>query len=300
MSSLLDKQMNKLIQLLNSEQTIVLDGAMGTMLMASGLVQGGAPEDWNVSHPERIRALHRAYIAAGSRVILTNSFGGTRLRLKLHGLQDRAEELNRAAAEIAHAEADAAPHPVAVAGSMGPSGELLAPLGTLTYEEAREAFAEQARGLAAGGVDVFWVETMSDIDEVRAAVEGARLASDLPVVATMSFDTHGRTMMGVTPQKAAEALNGLNLLALGANCGNNLADTEAAVQAMHQAFPEAVIVAKANAGIPYFENGQLVYDGTPEVMAGYALRVREAGARLIGACCGSTAAHVQAIATALK
>jgi 5-methyltetrahydrofolate--homocysteine methyltransferase len=218
----------------------------------------------------------------------------------LHGLQDRAEELNRAAAEVARAEADAAPHPVVVAGSMGPSGELLDPLGTLTFEEAREAFAEQARGLAAGGVDVFWVETMSDIDEVRAAVAGARLASDLPIVATMSFDTHGRTMMGVTPQKAAEALSELDLLAIGANCGNNLADTEAAVQAMHQAFPQAIIVAKANAGIPYFENSQLVYDGTPEVMAGYALRAREAGARLIGACCGSTAAHIQAMVTALS
>ena len=292
--------MNKLAELLNSEQTIVLDGAMGTMLMASGLEQGGAPEEWNVSHPERIRAVHRAYIAAGSRLILTNSFGGTRLRLMLHGLQDRAEELNRAAAEVARAEANAAPHPVVVAGSMGPSGELLDPLGTLTFEEAREAFAEQARGLAAGGVDVFWVETMSDIDEVRAAVAGARLASDLPIVATMSFDTHGRTMMGVTPQKAAEALSELDLLAIGANCGNNLADTEAAVQTMHQAFPKAVIVAKANAGIPYFENSQLVYDGTPEVMAGYALRAREAGARLIGACCGSTAAHIQAMATALS
>jgi methionine synthase I (cobalamin-dependent) len=287
--------MNKLVELLNSEQTILLDGAMGTMLMASGLEQGGAPEAWNVSHPERIRAVHRAYVAAGSRVLLTNSFGGTRLRLRLHGLQDRAEELNRA-----RAEADTAPDPVAVAGSMGPSGELLAPLGSLTFEEARDAFAEQARGLAAGGADVFWVETMSDIDEVRAAVAGARLAGDLPIVATMSFDTHGRTMMGVTPQKAAEALSELGLLAMGANCGNNLADTIAAVQAMHQAFPEAVIVAKANAGIPYFENGQLVYDGTPEVMARYALQARDAGARLIGACCGSTAAHVRAMATALS
>lgn len=292
--------MNKLVELLHSEQTILLDGAMGTMLMDSGLVQGGAPEEWNVCHPERIRAIHRAYIAAGSRVILTNSFGGTRLRLMLHDLQDRAEELNQAAAELARTEADDAPYPVVVAGSMGPSGELLDPLGTLTFEEAREAFAEQARGLAAGGVDVFWVETMSDIDEVRAAVAGARSASDLPIVATMSFDTHGRTMMGVTPQKAAEALDELDLLAMGANCGNNLADTLAAVQAMHQAFPEAVIVAKANAGIPHFENGQLVYDGTPEVMARYALQARDAGARLIGACCGSTAAHVQAMATALS
>lgn len=290
--------MNKLIELLNSEDTIVLDGAMGTMLMAAGQ-EKGAPEEWNVSHPDQIRAVHRRYIEAGSRLILTNSFGGTRIRLKRHGLEERAMELNRAAAELARAEADAAPHLVVVAGSMGPTGELMSPLGTMTFEEARSAFAEQAQGLAEGGVDVLWVETMSDINEVKAAMEGARSASDLPIVATMSFDTRGRTMMGVSPQKAAEALNGLDLLAMGANCGNNLADTEAAVQAMHQAYPEAIIVAKANAGIPHIEDGELIYDGTPEVMADYALRARDAGARLIGACCGSTTAHIEAIAAAL-
>lgn len=271
---------------------------MGTMLMAAGQ-EKGAPEEWNVSHPDQIRAVHRRYIEAGSRLILTNSFGGTRIRLKRHGLEERAMELNRAAAELARAEADAAPHLVVVAGSMGPTGELMSPLGTMTFEEARSAFAEQAQGLAEGGVDVLWVETMSDINEVKAAMEGARSASDLPIVATMSFDTRGRTMMGVSPQKAAEALNGLDLLAMGANCGNNLADTEAAVQAMHQAYPEAIIVAKANAGIPHIEDGELIYDGTPEVMADYALRARDAGARLIGACCGSTTAHIEAIAAAL-
>jgi 5-methyltetrahydrofolate--homocysteine methyltransferase len=291
--------MNQFVEYFNSAETVVLDGAMGTMLMAAGL-SGGAPEEWNVSHPDQIRAVHRDYITAGSRLILTNSFGGTRFRLQGHGLGDRVVELNRAAAEVARAEADAALYPVFVAGSMGPTGELMVPFGSLTYEGAREAFAEQARGLAAGGVDVLWVETMSDLNEVKAAVEGARSVSDLPIVATMSFDTNGRTMMGTTPQQAAEVLGQLDLLAMGANCGANLADTEAAVQAMHEAYPQMTIVAKANAGIPRMEGDELIYDGTPEVMGAYARRARAAGARLIGACCGSSAAHIQAIDEALS
>ena len=188
--------MNPLEKLLESDQPILLDGAMGTMLMAAGLEQGDPPEEWNVTHPDRIRAVHRGYIQAGSRVILTNSFGGTRFRLEMHNLQDRALELNRAAAQVARAEADTAPQPVVVAGSMGPTGQLFEPMGTMTFEEAKLAFAEQARGLAEGGVDVFWVETMSDLNEVKAAVEGVRSVSDLPIVTTMSFDTHGRTKIG--------------------------------------------------------------------------------------------------------
>ncbi|MDX1688394.1 MAG: betaine--homocysteine S-methyltransferase [Candidatus Promineifilaceae bacterium] len=291
--------MNVFLDLLQSEEYLMLDGAMGTLLMAAGLVQGAPPEKWNVVHPDRIRGVHDAYIEAGSRVILTNTFGGTRYRLKLHDLQDRVVELNRAAAETARAAADAAGHPVAVAGSMGPMGELMAPMGAASFEDAKAAFAEQATGLVAGGVDVLWVETMSDVQEVQAAVAGARSVSDLPVVATMSFDTHGRTMMGVTPAEAAKALCRLEVAAMGANCGNNLPDTEAAVSAMYQAAPDRPIVAKANAGIPHWEGDELVYDGTPEVMAGYARRVRQYGARLIGSCCGSGPEHVRAMAEAL-
>jgi methionine synthase I (cobalamin-dependent) len=207
--------------------------------------------------------------------------------------------VNEAAARLARAEADAAPHTVVVAGSMGPTGQLLEPLGAMTYEQAVDAFAEQAGGLAAGGADLIWVETMSDLEEVRAALEGAHRACDLPVVATMSFDTHGRTMMGVTPEKALHTLRQFDLVALGANCGANLPDTEAAIAAMHAAAPNVVLVAKANAGIPHWESDRLVYDGTPEVMAGYARRVRGLGARLIGTCCGSTAEHIRAISEAL-
>ena len=292
--------MNKLQQLIASGEPILLDGAMGTMLMDAGLEQGYAPEAWNVEHPERVRAVHRAYIQAGSNVVLTNSFGGTRFRLKLHNFQDRVMEFNRAAAQNARAEADAAGHPVIVAGSMGPTGELLEPMGTMTYEEAKAAFAEQAGALAEGGVDVLWIETMSDLNEVKAAIEGAQSVSDLPLVATMTFDTHGHTMMGVKPEQAVEFLKAYDLTAIGANCGNGPGEIEAVVTAMRTVAPDIPLIAKSNAGIPHWEGSELRYDGTPEVMAEYAARVRELGANLIGGCCGNTPAHIQAMAEALQ
>jgi len=291
---------NKIEALLASENTLLLDGAMGTMLMAAGLESGDSPEEWNVLYPERVRAVHRAYIQAGSRLVLTNSFGGNRIRLKRHDLQGRAAELNRAAAANARAEAEAAPHTVLAAGSMGPTGELLKPLGPLTYEEAVAAFAEQAAALAEGGVDLLWVETMSDLNEVKAAVEGARASSSLPLAATLSFDTRGRTMMGTTPAKAAEALGTLDLLLIGANCGTGPDEMETVIDAMHQANPGALLIAKANAGLPQLVGGQVVYDGSPERMALYAQRMRELGARLVGACCGSTPEHIRAMSEALK
>lgn len=292
--------MNKLEQLLTTTDTVVLDGAMGTMLFAAGLVAGASPEEWNVAHPDRIRAVHRAYIASGSRIILTNSFGGTRYRLKLHHMEDRVVAFNRAAARNARAEADATPHTVLVAGSIGPTGELLVPMGNMEFADAQAAFAEQARGLVDGGVDLLWIETMSDLEEVRAAVDGVRSITDLPVCATMSFDTNGRTMMGVTPAQAVRTMAAWGLAAVGANCGNGIDEIEDVIAAMHRAAPEMRLIAKANAGIPQWRNNELLYDATPPVMGHYAQRVRALGASFIGGCCGNGPSHITAIAEALR
>lgn len=291
--------MNRLQELLASHAYLLADGAMGTMLMSLGLGQGHAPERWNISHPDKVQSVHQLYVEAGSHIILTNSFGGTRFRLKLHGLQDQVPALNRTAAEVARTVANGASRPVVVGGSMGPSGELFEPMGTLTFDLARDAFAEQAAALAEGGVDVLWIETMSDLQEVQAAVAGVRSVTDLPIVTTMTFDTHGRTMMGVTPVQALEAMEELDPIALGGNCGNGPAEIEGVIAAMHAADPEATLVAKSNAGIPEYVEGVLTYSGTPEVMARHAVLARNLGARIIGACCGSTAAHVRAMAEAL-
>jgi 5-methyltetrahydrofolate--homocysteine methyltransferase len=291
--------MDKLKKLLSTESHVLLDGAMGTVLMDMGMEAGAPPEEWNLLRPEAITEVHMAYIRAGSQIILTNSFGGTRFRLMLHGLDDRVVELNRAAAVNARIAADSADRTVIVGGSMGPTGELLTPLGDMRYEEAVEAFAEQATGLVQGGVDLLWIETMSDVNEVKAAVEGARSVGDTPIVATMTFDTNGHTMMGVSPESALEALNGLELLAIGGNCGNGPTEIEQVIRAMRRVCPDLLFVAKSNAGLPHWVDEELRYDGTPEVMAEYALTVRDLGARLIGACCGSSPAHVEAMAAKL-
>ncbi len=292
--------MTSLETLLEPGTVVLADGAMGTMLMQAGLEYGGSPEAWNLKYPDRVRAIHREYIGAGAQIILTNSFGGSPFRLRRHGLHERTIEVNRIAAELARAEADAAPHPVVVAGSMGPSGELFEPLGELTFDEAREGFARQARGLAEGGVDVLWIETMSDLQEVQAVVEGVRSVTSLPLVITMTFDMRGHTMMGVTPTAALEALKANGPLALGGNCGNGPGEIEGVIEAMHTADPSAVLVAKSNAGLPRVVGADVVYDGTPEVMARHARRVRELGARIIGGCCGTTPAHLRAMAEALR
>ena len=282
-----------------SRKPILLDGAMGTMLMAAGLESGDPPEEWNTLHPDRVRAVHRAYIEAGSQIFLTNSFGGSAFRLAMHHLDDRVIELNAAAAKLGQAEADAAGHPVLVAGSIGPTGQLFEPLGTLTFEGAVSAFKEQAVGLAEGGVDLFWIETMSDINEVKAAVAGIREVSKIPVTATLSFDTHGHTMMGVSPAQAVQELGKLGLTAMGANCGTGSDELMEAIQAMRAENPDVTLIAKANAGIPQVMGSEVVYNGSPEVMAAYARKVFNIGAQLIGGCCGNTPAHVQAMANAL-
>lgn len=283
---------NVLSELIAERGVLLADGATGTQLMAAGLEAGDAPERLNLDRPEVVHGLHQSYVNAGCDVVLTNTFGGSRYRLQLHKLDDRVVELNRMAAEHARHVVDQLDHRVLVAGSMGPTGELLAPLGALEPAEAEAAFAEQAQGLTEGGADVLWIETMSSLDEVEAALTGARRRSDLPIVVTMSFDTAGRTMMGVTGTEAATRLASWGVAAMGANCGNNLADTEAALSQMVAVAGEVPLVAKANAGIPKWQGTELVYSGSPEAMAAHAHRVREAGVRIIGGCCGNNPAHL--------
>lgn len=293
--------MTKLQDLLAKGHPIVADGGMGTMLMNAGLTQGQSPELWNVEKPDVIRGIHKGYIEAGAQIILTNSFGGNAIRLRGNNLDDRVSELNQAAAQLAREMADAAGHPVIVGGSIGPMGEFLEPLGTLPFDEAVEIFETQAQALLAGGVDLFWVETMSDIEEVRAAVTGCQQVDDtVPIVATMTFDTRGRTMMGIKPQQALRALSEMGVMALGANCGNGPAEIETVIEQMHDEQPETVLIAKSNAGMPRAEGDHFVYDATPEVMADYARKVRGLGAQIVGACCGSTPEHIRAIANALQ
>lgn len=279
---------------------ILADGAMGTMLFASGLQFGDPPEAWNVSHPDVVRRIHRGYLEAGSRIVMTNTFGGNRLRLRLHGLDSRVAELNRTAAILVRSEVDAAGGRALVAGDIGPSGEIMAPLGTLDEDDAVDVFAEQAGALIAGGVDVIWIETMSHLSEIGAAIRGARLASPtIPIIATMTFDTRGHTMMGVSPEQAARALLEAGADAIGGNCGNGPEELQPVIAKMHAIAPDAVLVAKSNAGMPELVDLRAVYRADPPTMATAGLGFREAGARIIGACCGSTPAHLAAMAEAL-
>lgn len=288
---------DRLLELLNRKPLVLGDGAMGTMLQQAGLTDGGAPELWNVTHPDAVRAIYQGYADAGSDIITANTFGGTHYRLKLHHLQDRVFELNQAGAALAREVAGA---DRLVAGSMGPTGELIEPLGSLTLDDARAAFAEQALGLEAGGADFVLVETMSALDEVQAAVEGVRQSTQLPVVVTMTFDTNYRTMMGVTPARAVQTLYEWGVTVIGANCGNGPGEIERILWEMAQAKPEgAILMAQSNAGLPRWSEAGIAYDGTPEVMADYAQRMRALGVRVIGACCGSTPEHLARMRQAL-
>ena len=292
--------MTSLQDLLASRRVLLADGATGTNLFDAGLTAGDAPDLWNVDRPEAIKALYQSFVDAGADLILTNTFGSTRQRLKLHGAQDRVFEINRRGAELAREVADAAGRPVAVAGSMGPTGELFEPLGVLTDADAVEAFREQAEGLKAGGADVAWIETMSAIDEIRAAALGA-IAAGLPYTATASFDTAGRTMMGLSPADLPTIFADLpqQPVAMGANCGVGASDLLYSIVQMAEAHPGPILIAKANAGIPHFRGEHIHYSGTPELMADYARLAADAGARIIGGCCGTKPAHLVAMRRAL-
>lgn len=290
----------RFLRLLAGFSPIIADGAMGTMLIAAGLRLDEPPEAWNIdpAKRDRVRAVHRAYLRAGTQVLLTNSFGGNPFRLQQYRLQARVFEINRAAAELARAEAQGA---ALVAGTIGPTGAWFTRNGALSYEMTVDGFAAQVAGLAAGGVDVIWIETMGDLHEIRAAIEGAqRSAPQLPIVATMTFDGQGRTLLGVPAPSAARDLAALGLAAIGANCGTGPDAIEAVIATMHAVAPDVPLIAKSNAGLPEIVDERTVYHCTPDMMAIYARNVHARGATIIGACCGSTPAHIRAIAAALR
>jgi 5-methyltetrahydrofolate--homocysteine methyltransferase len=295
--------MNRLSALLQNRvdgaAPVLLDGGMGTLLQDRGLDDGGAGELWNVEHPEAVRETHEAYARAGARILTTNTFGGTRPRLQMHGLEDRVYELNRAAAALARSVA--VEHGALVAGDLGPTGELLAPLGTLQPDEAQAIFEEQLRGLRDGGIDLVLIETMSDLAEVEAAVAAARsVVPDLPVVATLSFDTNLRSMMGVRPADAVTALAAAGVDAVGANCGRGPQEMEAIAAELAGARPEGLLlVAQTNAGLPQVVGDHFEYDKSPGELAEHAARLHTIGIDLIGACCGSTPEHIAAMSAAV-
>ena len=286
--------------LLAERGTLLADGATGTNLFNMGLSSGDAPEFWNADHPDRIRALYQGSVDAGSDLFLTNTFGGNASRLKLHNGQSRVRELNRLGAEIGREVADKAGRKVLVAGSMGPTGEIMVPMGPLTHELAVEMFHEQAEGLKEGGADVLWVETISAPEEYRAAAEACALAG-MPWAGTMSFDTAGRTMMGVTSTAMAKMVTKLANppVAFGANCGVGASDLLRTILGLAATHPDRPIIAKGNAGIPKYVDGAIVYDGTPALMAEYAVLARDAGASIVGGCCGTMPEHLRAMRAAL-
>lgn len=289
-----------ILQRLASGEVLIADGATGTMLQEAGLPTGTPGEAWVLERPEEIMKLHRAYVEAGSQIILTTTFGGTRARLKAAGLDVQVAEINRRAAELAR---QVAGDELYVGGDIGPTGEMMVPIGPLTYEAAVEMFAEQAQALAAGGADCIYIETMSDLNEARAAVEGVRQGCALPVFCTFSFDTHGRTSMGVSPTQAAQAMAALSVPAIGTNCGHAPEEVLDILPQMRQAAPgtEAIaLIAKPNAGVPRMIKRQVVYDATPERMAELARRYVELGASIVGTCCGSSPAHIAAIAATIQ
>jgi len=280
---------------------LLADGATGTNLFNMGLMSGDAPEFWNENEPDKIRALYRGAVDAGSDLFLTNSFGANASRLKLHDAGHRAQELSRLAASLGREIADASGREVIVAGSVGPTGEIMGTAGTLKHETAVQMFEETAAGLKEGGADVLWVETISAPEEFKAAAE-AFANVGMPWCGTMSFDTAGRTMMGMTSAAMVKMVEGLPNppIAFGANCGVGASDLLRTVLGFAEQGPDLPIIAKGNAGIPKYEDGHIHYDGTPELMAEYALMARNCGARIIGGCCGTMPEHLSAMRKALE
>ncbi len=292
---------NALTRALETRDWLLADGATGTNLFNMGLQSGDAPEFWNEIEQDKIRALYRGAVDAGSDLFLTNSFGANASRLKLHDAGHRAYELSKLAAELGREIADACPRDIIVAGSVGPTGEIMGEAGSLSHESAVEMFEETAKGLIDGGADVLWVETISAPEEFRAAAE-AFANIDAPWCGTMSFDTAGRTMMGVTSADMVKLVDSLpnKPIAFGANCGVGASDLLRTIKGFVAQGTETPIISKGNAGIPKYHDGHIHYDGTPELMGEYAVLARDTGARIIGGCCGTMPNHLKAMRAALE
>jgi len=294
---------NPILEVISRKGWCVTDGATGSNFFGRGLEAGYPPELWCVERPDEVLWLHREFLKAGADVILTNSFGANAPRLKLHKSEHRVGEINKAAAQLAcqavavQAEIDG--NEAVVAGSMGPTGELFAPMGELTHESTVAFFAEQAEALAEGGADVLWIETMSSTEEVAAAAEAAK-KTGLPVAATLTFDTARRSMMGVTPTQYAAFAKEIGLDLIGSNCGIGPAELMDSTTELLRADSGLPVIAKGNCGIPQYVDGEIHFHGSPELMANYALHARDAGATVIGGCCGTTPEHLAAMVEALN
>ncbi len=292
---------NLLAELLAERDYLLADGATGTNMMGMGLPAGQAPDLWNLDAPERVTHLHQSFLEVGSDIILTNTFGSNRCRLALDNAADKTEAINETGVRLARASVSAAGRPVVVAGSMGPTGERLEPLGRFTMEETQEVLTQQAEALASGGVDVLWIETIFALDELRAALAAAA-STGLPVASTMTFHTEGRTAMDDTPKDAVEFFHGVSpaVTAYGANCGAGpamLIDTICSLK--RSARSDDVIIAKGNCGVPVLTGGELRYSVDEHIMAAYARLARDAGARIVGGCCGTTPRLLKAMAEAI-
>ena len=290
-----------LSNLLAERDYLIADGATGTNLMGMGLPPGQAPDLWNVDEPKNVARLHESFIEVGADIILTNTFGANRARLGMEKAEDRTVEINEAGAGIAREASQAAGRPVVVAGSMGPTGEIMEPLGPLTPERAEDLFSEQAEALVRGGVDVLWIETIYAFGELEAAVAAAA-RTGLPVTSTMTFDTNGHTMMGDSPEDAARFIQTLPtpLVAYGANCGVGPATLVDGILGLRRGGnSDDVVIAKGNCGVPEMVDGEVVFKGDEDIMAAYARLARDAGARIIGGCCGTSPKHLGAIVESL-
>jgi 5-methyltetrahydrofolate--homocysteine methyltransferase len=291
--------MNRFLERLNAGETFIADGATGTNLQIMGLKGKFVPEDLVLDQPDILLKLESAFVEAGSDIILTCSFGGTDLRMKESKYADKADEVNKRAVELAR-KAASARRDVLVAGSIGPTGQLMKPYGPLSPDEAKASFTRQAKALAEGGVDLLVIETMFALDETTAAFEGARSASDLPIVVSFSFDRGVRTMMGVKPADVIKKYKEMGAAVVGANCGTTLENMEKIIREYDATEPGFPVWAKPNAGLPRMEGTTAVYDVTPEQMGESALRNIANGARIVGGCCGSSPEHVAGIAKAVK